>query len=373
MRHRSFWLLVILASLSAVLSADLFAAKPWELLIPFKRVEADPEQSYELSEAHGPWMIMATSFAGPNAEQQAKELVIELRSSMNLPAYTFKRKYDFTKPVVGLGLNRYGGPKVMRYANPVSYEEIAVLVGDFASVDDPKLDKTLDKIRHAHPECLDLTRNKNSTQRFIGLRELHRRLTSDPEKKKRGPMGHAFVTRNPLLPEEYFVSKGPDALVVEMNRDVEYSLLKNEGNFTVRVATFRGASTMDQELIATNSASLESKLEQAALNAHKLTVALRRKGVEAYEFHDRYESMVTIGSFDSVGTPRADGKTELNPAIYRIMEQYKATERPLPGGRGVGMVPKDLEGIPFDVQPIPVKVPKVSIAAAYSPRNLLFR
>lgn len=373
MKCRMCCLLLIAVVFITSWTTTSFAAKPWELLIPFKRVEADPEQSYSLTEDHGPWMIMASSFAGPTAEEQARTLVMEIRRELNLPAYIHQKAYDYTEKVVGLGLNRYGGPKVMRYANPAQYNEIAVLVGDFESVDDPKIDKVLDKIRHATPECLDIRRHQTSSQRFIGLRELHRRLSPDAEKKQRGPMGNAFVTRNPLLPEEYFVSKGPDALVMKMNRDVEYSLLDNDGKYTVRVATFRGASTMDQKLISENADRLDSKLEEAALNAHKLTVALRRQGVDAYEFHDRYESMVTIGSFESVGTPRPDGKTEINPAIYQIMERYKAKEQTLPGQAAVGMLPRTLDGVPFDVQPIPVEVPKVSVAAAYSPSNLLFR
>ena len=54
------------------------------------------------------------------------------------------------------------------------------------------------------------------------------------------------------------------------------------------------------ETIAPRSSG-RSKLEEAAYNAHLLVVALRKQGVEAYEFHDRHESLVTIGSFDSVG------------------------------------------------------------------------
>ena len=40
--------------------------------MPFKRVEANPDQTYELEERHGPWIIMAASFAaGGEAEQRA--------------------------------------------------------------------------------------------------------------------------------------------------------------------------------------------------------------------------------------------------------------------------------------------------------------
>jgi len=346
---------------------------PWERLIPFRRVESNPDKTYRLSQDHGPWMILATSFAGPGAEKQATNLVLELRKSLNLPAYIHEQTYDFTKPVVGLGLNRYGGPKKMRYANAVKYDEIAVLVGNFENVDDPRIEKTLGKLKYAHPDSLDVKKTQSTTQRFFGLRELHRRLTPDKEKREKGPMGNAFVTRNPLLPKEYFVPGGINPLVERMNRDVEHSLLDNPGRYTVRVAAFGGASTMELQDVNRKGKGLPSKLEQAAVKAHRLATALRKQGVEAYEFHDRCESIVTVGSFESVGTPRADGKTEINPQIHQIMQAYGARRQQLPGGASLGLVPRSLDGIPFDVQPMPVEVPKKSIATAYAPSNKLFR
>jgi len=36
---------------------------------------------------------------------------------------------------------------------------------------------------------------------------------------------------------------------------------------------------------------MKSKLHAAADKAHRLTVALRKQGVEAYEFHDRTRAL----------------------------------------------------------------------------------
>lgn len=360
-------LLAILSSLS--LARPAVAAKPWELLIPFKRVDADAGKEYRLTENQGPWMIMATSFAGPGADQQAQNLVLELRKKYNIEAYLHRQTFDFTEPVVGLGVNRYGGPKMMRHANAAKFEEIAVLTGNFENVNDPRLEKTLGEIKHARPDCLDLSKNKTTTQRFIGLRELQRRLTPDPDKKQQGPMANAFVTRNPMLPQEYFVPKGLDPFVETMNRDLEFSLLRNPGQYSVRVAVFRGASTMKPSEVN----KMPNKLEDAELKAHELTKLLRKQGVEAYEFHDRYESIVTVGSFESIGSKQPDGSTELNPAVHRLMEEYGPKRQTLPGQASVGLVPRALNGIPFDIQPVPVQVPRASIAAAYRPNNPLFR
>ncbi len=328
----------LLAALSFVSVADpVLAAKPWELLIPFKHVDADAGKEYRLTEDQGPWMILATSFAGPGAEQQAQTLVLELRKKFNIEAYIHRQSYDFTQPVVGLGVNRYGGPKMMRHANAAKFDELAVLTGNFEDVNDPKLEKMLTEIKYARPGCLDVSKTKNSTQRFIGLRELQRRLTPDPDKKQQGPMGNAFVTRNPLLPQEYFVPQGLDPFVESMNRDKEYSLLKNRGQYSVRVAAFRGESTMK----ANEADKLPSKkLEDAAVKAHELTVLLRKKGVEAYEFHDRYESIVTVGSFESIGSKQPDGRTELNPAVHRLMQEYGPKQQALPGQAELGLTPR---------------------------------
>ena len=367
-------LLVLLLSVpGAWMPASLHAAKPWERLIPFKKVEADPDKAYRLTKDHGPWLILASSFAGPGAEQQARDLVLQLRKDFNLEAYLHDQTYDFTERVTGLGLDRYGYKKKMRYANAAKFKEIAVLVGNFQTVEDPKVEKVLKTIKYAHPSCLDLSESKASTQRFAGLRELHRLVSTDPEKRKKGPMGNAFVTRNPLLPQEYFTPKGVDPLVESMNREVEYSLLKNRKKYSVRVASFRSASTMKVAEIEKNGANLPSKLEQAAVKAHELTLALRKEGWEAYEFHDRFESIVTVGSFDSLGAPRADGKTEINPEVHRVMKELGAKRQQLPGRTQVGLVPKSVGGMTLDVQPVPVEVPQRSIATAYAPSRRLFQ
>jgi hypothetical protein len=353
------------------------ATPPWKKLIPFKKVEADPNIDYWITEDHGPWMIMATSFAGPGAEQQARSLVMELRSEFNLPAYMHKRHFDYTEPVVGLGLNKYGGPKRMRYQKATQFDEIAVLVGSYNDHDDPNAQEDLDNVKYAKPDCLDITRGngKKTTQRFVGLRELHRLVNLDPEKRQRGPMRRAFIVRNPLLPKEFFVPKGIDPFVVEMNKRVKHSLLMNPGAYTVRVASFQGKSVFDGEENENGEAEKgflglpgrgePSQLEVAADQAHRLTEALRKRGIEAYEFHDRCESIVTIGSFDSVGTPRQDGKIEINPGVLQIMQAYGAEKQSL-GGSSQAVRPRTLEGIRFDVQPIPVRVPKTSLASTYA-------
>ncbi len=95
--------------------------------------------------------------------------------------------------------------------------------------------------------------------------------------------------------------------------------------------------------------------------------ALRREGHQAYEFHDRHSSIVTIGSFDSVGAPRADGKIEINPQIHQIMSQFGADKKIVPGQAPQIGAPKKMDsvGVKFDIQPMPVEVPKHTISGDY--------
>ena len=71
-----------------------------------------------------------------------------------------------------------------------------------------------------------------------------------------------------------------------------------------------------------------------------------------------------MGSFDSVGTPRSDGKTEINPKVLLVMKTFGGEPVQAAGldpGRGA-MRLKSLAGINFDFQPVPVEIPKRSIS-----------
>jgi hypothetical protein len=381
MLRASLWasrsLVIVFASSTIVLLAagSATCAPPWATLVPFRKVEANPKKAYELDESNGPWMILAASFAGPSAEQQSQDLVLELRQRFKVEAYRFRRTYDFSKPTQGLGYSQYGGPRRMRYLTNPKFDEIAVLVGNFPTLEDPQLDKTLEALKYARPETLDANKRGDSSQRFLGLRTLYNMVSTNPAERAKGPMGSAFVTCNPLLPKELFVAQGMDPFVADMNGDLPYSLLKCPGRYSVRIASFRGVDSIkpaEFERLTSQPRAL-AKIDQAALKASKLCAALREKGVEAYEFHDRTESLVTIGSFDEVGQPRPDGKIEINPAIHRIMQDYGPIEQPKPGTNQMEMYARVIAGVRLDPQAMPVEVPRQSIATAYNATNTLLK
>ncbi|MDZ7616903.1 MAG: hypothetical protein U1E05_07865, partial [Patescibacteria group bacterium] len=269
--------------------------------------------------------------------------------------------------------NRFGGAVQMRYRRGSTVDEIAVLVGDYPAVDDPMAQTTLQKLKLFNPDCLKADEAHPTARSLAGWRTLASQMNRNP--KTAGPLNKAFVTTNPILPKDYFAPKGVDPEVLEWNTGVNYSLLDCPGRYTVQVATFKGKTLIKQneiDAVEKGKQQLRSGLAEAAEKADRLCQALRLKGYEAYQFHDRYASIVTVGSFDSVGTPRLDGKTEINPTIHALMQKFASQPANLPGQPAGAMVMKTIVGIPLDIQPIPVEVPKRSISAALSRQTALW-
>jgi hypothetical protein len=364
-----------LAANSVVASAQA----PWQKLNMFRKVEADPEKDYEVSEDNGPWMIMAATFAGTGGEKQATDLVLELRKRFRLEAYIHSKEFDYTQPVRGLHIDEFRNPKMLKHRRAYKSKEYAVLVGNYPAVDDKQIERDLEKVKSLEPKCLELDPNKESFQQLATWRKLLVMMTpertGDNKAASKGPMSRAFVTTNPLLPAQFFATRGVDKLVESMNDGVKFSLLDCPGKYTVQVATFMGKVVIDQskvQKILDEDRPVEGGLMEAAEKANKVCLALREKGYEAYEFHDRGMSIVTVGSFDSVGTPRRDGKTEIDPKIHKIMQAFSAADQKLPENFGyanvMGRRPKSLEGILLDAQPLPVTVPKRSFSSAFGQR-----
>jgi hypothetical protein len=372
------------------LDHSTFANPPWQIF-SIKKIDADPNKSYPISEANGPWMIMLTTFRGDQAEQQARQLVHELRSHYRRNAYTHRQSYDFTHQVQGIGYNPDGTPKNMHYANHEKFEEVAVLVGDYRAIDDPDGQKDLAMFKQAEPECMKSTAGKNSGGTFAELRRISQQMLGGAPPKSGGPLANAFMTTNPVLPKDYFAPKaGIDKFVLELNKGVEHSLLDCKGHYSVKIATFTGRVVIDQRKINEIELGKESAahdkghdvdpLHYAAAKAHALTEELRKKGFEAYEFHDRYSSIVTVGSFSSVGSPRTDGKTEINPQIHELMKTFGPDPKTMTkdgGVNGLGQksvlvtIEREKKSVLLDVQPIPIEVPRRSIGSEYQQASFL--
>ena len=352
-RASSLRILVVLLAVSlAGYSADAKAQSGWLPTAWFSQDSIDSKSMFPLAESDGPWLVLATTFRGEGARDDARQLVQDLRGSHKLKAYTHEKSFDFTGNQRGLGLNPDGSPKKMRFAKSEQVIEVAVLVGDFASFDDPRGQKMLAKVKNLQPESLAAGSGKS--QSFSDFR----RMMGLDKNAAKGPMHLAFVIPNPLLPEDFFTRQQVDKFVLEMNSDVTNSLLDCPGRYSVRVATFTGAGTFDQKAIEDGGKDVEfqGRLVEAAEKAHRLTETLRRSGWQAWEFHDRESSMVCVGSIDQLAVQQANGTQATHPEIVRIVKELGPDPVKLAAGQ---IMPRSIDGVLLDVQPKPIDVPRV--------------
>ncbi len=383
-------LLVVIAVLCSTLGQQADAQK---FKFPFGKTKTETsQQSMQLDQRSGPWLVMCASFSGEDGRQQAYRLAKELREKHRLSAYVYSHEFNFSEEVASKGLGwevvdlgnerKSLRPKQMQPAGDAQFEEVAVLVGDFPSVDDSKAQRTLEEIKLLQPESIreyDIDEAANGSTlagaRLRAWRDFATSRSQDPNDRSKGPLKAAFMMPNPMLPDEYFEARKVDLEVLKWKaNDQKYSLLKNPGAYTVKIATFGGDSTFELEQIEQVNAQDawrkksrkgfdDSKLMEGAKKATVLTAFLRNQGTEAYEFHDRHESYVCIGSFDWIVKTDENGVKQNNPAVVDTIMKYKGSMVSLPG-RPPAMssypLPDKLvkAGIACDVQPLPVLVPK---------------
>jgi len=351
----------------------------------------------ELKAEHGPWLILAKSFVGEESQQSAQELAKEIRQKYRLNAYVLPKQFDYSQSVPGSGMEANGQQRRMKYINDQKFDVYGVLIGDFDSFDNPKIKETLERMKRI--EHKDLTGTNKASPRESTVSAYKRWLRKNSESsqsKPDGPFSGAFVTRNPLLPEDYFQSPKVDKFVRSLNNEAEHSLLKAPGRFTVRIATFRGNenvvlkdSRASQQ--ATEKLTGES-LERAAVQANLAAKALRQAGYEAYEFHDRNMSIVTVGSFDALGSENAQGQFVYASDIRNTVQEFGGAKEYRTSQLGPVPVPKTLldvvhyrkipeltvgteaeklakvkqYSIPFDLEPKAMAIPRPETNKLYS-------
>ncbi len=273
-------------------------------------IEAVQGKQYTLSKQHGPWMIMVASIRdvdedrrlkeGMSAKDAASQLVYELRRK-GIPAYTYVRDTKMGELTAGGIAQR----ESRQYVAEHGY--ISVLAGNFTSSTDEDLEKVLKYIKHKFsPKFLMDSKNGGLFAITPG---------------RPGPLSKAFVTVNPLLtPEEVkkrTVDRETEELVRRLNADSQHSLLDNKGKYTLVIATFSGKSVMqvggriDPGSLKQFENRFGSFLDQSGEDAWVLTEALRsgrelgyEQDYEAWVYHDRNKSYVTVGSFDDPNDPR---------------------------------------------------------------------
>ncbi|MDR3632707.1 MAG: hypothetical protein P4L84_02665 [Isosphaeraceae bacterium] len=274
-----------------------------------------PVEPYLLTKNVGPFMVMAKSFRGPDAERYALALVLELRNAYQLPAYIMRTK-DFPNrsmirnvpPTAPTGVQRSELSPPEKYR---SFDEAAVLVGDEKTMADAR--KLLQKVKKIKPDCL------NGMPHLFQWRE---------------GLDKALVTINPFVPAQNFYSGRRDPLVVQMNEGPR-TVLHAPGRFALEVANFSGRSTFNVEggKLMSLDVLKRSPLATAHDDAEKLAEALvktpeiRSLGQPVYVYHDRESSRVFVGSFQSDNDPRAAQVREFLVRNAVVMMDHEADRK----------------------------------------------
>jgi hypothetical protein len=333
---------------------------------------SDGKSENALTDTSGPWLISIATFGGSKAEAQAQELAAELHRDHGLKTYVYglhskdwRKKLNSAAPELGTASSPNGEVVKVNYQKKDRPDamDYAVVVGDFQSVDDKNAQQTLRKVKQIQPKTFerhkeDSARLLNEAKAFFG--------------GKTSPLSMAFLMPNPRLPAEYFAPKGPDKFVLDLNKDFKYSLLNCKSKYSLKVASFRGTKLVDQIKIKETESGMreiKSHLVDAAESAHALCESLRRKGVEAYEFHDRTSSIVTVGSFDNLGLPDANGQAMMNPVLEKLLKDFGPDKSALDGSAKPRVIKVEMagkvEGVPLGV-PEPIEVPRRSISQDYA-------
>lgn len=358
-----------------VMGALVSEARAQRKLFPFSAGSREAPATTDLTQEAGPWLILCASFVGETAQADADRLAVELRQQ-GLRTYTYRQVFDFSQPVPGLFLSEHfeldaNGNAIpqqqkMKIARGASSEEVAVLVGDFPNIEDNRAQSTLKQIKSMRVRTLG----------GVARDQLAREVTTDLARQHDSPgqLAGAFLIVNPMLPDEYFARPAVDRDILNLNQQFAWSLLKCPAAYSVRVATFRGDVTFETEQIeraraeersgpGSRKSAAQSKLAEAGLKASVLTKKLRERGVEAWEYHDRFESYVCVGSFSWISKTHEDGTTEFNQALIKTIEEFKGEVTTAFGQSGV-LKPRTMPGLPrdlgiaFDIQPVPVQVPR---------------
>lgn len=318
-----------------------------------KRVEAVKGKRYLLHHDHDPWMIMVTSLRdvdplmrgkGLSAWEAADAIIYELRD-LGIPAYAYHQKKQ---------MDTSGGF--------VAHQEyIAILAGGFDSPDSSLAQRVLKYIQDRFDPDI-LRRDGNGAILPAG----------NGDKR---PFRRAFIAPNPLKSEDELGAREVDPLITKLNSGSgDISLLRNPGKFSLKVATFSGGTVVqlagheDDSHLKFFNEKFGQGVGEAGESAWQLATALRQaqrlgygQDYEAWVYHDKYKSYVTIGSFNDPNDPRLKALTREFEAKYKPNPQVAGRDQLTPE---LFSIPKNPKGqrLPdklwfFDQKPRVIAVP----------------
>ncbi len=282
-------------------------------------VEADPNKEYAITPEAGPWMVYATCYVGPQAVSLAHEMILELRSRHDLPAYVFNRgaeerrqqEQELQQRLQQLRQQYPDYPEeLVRRGTRKIQDQCAVLIGGYEDIDAAK--RALKVVKELPPPSSE--RLKPFVIRERPDEQPGGEAQSQVEVFGRAsPFMNSFVTRNPTVPATRPVANKAEEykLYKKLNAGESFSLLKCRKPWTLVVATYQGvqgfqdkesAGSFLDKVLGKNSGEV---LEKTGEGAHNLAGVLHRVlGYDTYVLHTRWGSVVTIGGFDRADDPK---------------------------------------------------------------------
>ncbi len=171
----------------------------------------DINQDIQVTKELGPWLIMVQSYTSPEASIMARQMVQELRTTYNLPAYTFnygaeekRKEYERVKTIIenqrayllknGLPLDTH-----MRVRTIHIEEQVGVLLGGYATEEAAR--RALDGIRKLTPPD---PKKVQLSVKFFGTGETNKYGKLErAEGVYVNPFKTAFIAHNPKVKIEH--------------------------------------------------------------------------------------------------------------------------------------------------------------------------
>ncbi len=302
--------LVLLARLGQAQVANPNApGQPGGLTNLIQSNREDINAAYAVSPEAGTWMICVASYQGESSAELAYLLCTYLRQK-HYQAYVYNRgNADRKKLQEELDERQKAMPGVPRrrvLAHPQE-DQYAVLLGGFRDVD--AASAQLKKVRKWDLPDIKLKSGKPAFDTYDIYEPVPDKKSYELKRYPVNPFHTAMVVPNPTIPIQKQVAK-VDPFWKQLNANEPRSLYKCPKPWTLAVQEFHGATTIQST--SSSGGFLEKlgmgehagkRLDLSARMAQEVCDMFKKLGFKSYVLHTRYNSIVTVGEFDSRDDP----------------------------------------------------------------------
>ncbi len=331
----------------------------------------DINQDIRISPEQGPWVICLISYVGPEAAQEARKLVAELRVTYQLPALVYntsaeerRQEYERVKEAIIKKRESYRQQQIpdtmpIRVPRRIIQDQYAVMVGGYA--DEKVARKALHDLRRLplpdsnkillDPKFYKVPQIDPKTNQIV---------TENGKRDERYSVdlfGCGFVGPNPTIKFERPADSNKFKLadLQKLNRHEPFSLLQCPKPVTLVIKILSTPTQLQQNTKAPKGGFLASlglggksygHEDAAATSAHSLAEYLHKIQINAYVLHTRYCSYVTVGAFDRENDPALLSMQQHLETNLRPMHPSGANQPPGPlqylGDPRIGLLPRPI-------------------------------